>query len=173
MSNPLNKIRISNLRTSQQMWDGVKQGLMNEFYKQSLLRNFYKAFIENAISSGALIDGQITQEETDAILPIALQVLPTDNPDTPFVDESMSLEEFIELHNRYLDPDAPPGTWWIKGELLNIENPEASLNDRLASVADEMRKILGLSSIADGEIDAIDSEIKDLELVQENENRSI
>lgn len=166
-TNPLLKIRIANLRTSQSMWASTSLLLSDQIYAVGLLRKFYETIVANL--GPALADGVVTlQERDDAINTTLGQVLPVNDPNTPG-DESVSVAQFMEWHDRFLDPDGQ--LLWLDNE--DIQNPDEIIDSRLADLAGEIRKLLGMKELAIGEIDTIENQIQDIELLQENETNSI
>ena len=156
--------RINTLRDSQNMWGSTRIQLSDQIYSVSLLREFYKAVVANL---GPYLegDGVVTPSERDELINNSLgQVLPVDNPNTA-IDESVSPGEFMEFHDKFLDPDGQ--LLWLDN--VDIQNPNEILDRHLADLDTEIRKLVGLQGLTQDEMDAIVGQIARIEVLMDSE----
>ena len=146
-SNPLHQTRINSLRDSQRMWADTKSQLGDQIYSIGLIRKWYKEYLAN------VTEGMPYEQARDD----AYSVLPVDDPDTESYDESVSSGEFNDWWDRYV------------GIALAVPFTSEQAEQIDATVAAEIGKLVGLQGLADGEIDAIDGEIKDIEILQQSD----
>lgn len=150
MGNPLNGPRMNALLSSQSTWQAVSDAMSsNQIYYMGLLRNFYNTWVTQGYDA-------------------AKATLPDDDPKTPSINEGVTEEELGNKANQYLGKPTDGSAGWIPvpGSNTSPEDTNELLQNNMDIVKDKVRLYLGQKSLADGEVDALESQIKQLEIEQ-------
>lgn len=145
MSNPLNQVRLGSLRGELEVKRAVKQRLMDDVADVALLKNFF----QTAVSSGF----------TQAIID-----LPDDNPDTPNINEEVTLGDIQETFHEIFPTGSFPDTNQEASQMLG------ELDEINQNVMAKLRNLLGNISMINTDMDDIQREIKDINAAQQSES---
>lgn len=149
-SDPTLSIRIDNARTDQNTLNATKQKLNENLADIVLLKQVFSNW-ENAYNSNGGDNAAAYQE--------ALKSLPSDNPDTPDYNESVSEGDFIKKAEQYF------GKSW---QDINPKDVDGIQND-LQTIQNKVREYLGKSASVDMELDDTETEIDDLTAIQKSQ----
>ncbi len=153
MGNPLSATRMDMLNSSKAMWQTVSDSMSsNQIYYMSLLRNFYSAWVNSGYDA-------------------AKATLPKDNPATHDVNEEVTETMLGEKANHFLGKPTNGSAGWIPtpGGNTSPDDLNKLLQSNIGVVKAKVQEYLGQKSIADDEADAIDGQIKQLEIEQESD----
>ena len=123
-------------------WRPVRQKVADQMYDVALLQKFFKEWAQS------MENGETSEEGYND----ALDILPKDNPDTPFLDESVSeaqlKEKFQAIFKEPMEPSSFPDAEALKNQ-----------SDKLQG---EIRRCLAQQFSMDSNINAIQAEIDNL-----------
>ena len=143
--NPLTQVRLGALRGELEVKRAVKQRLMDDVAEVVLLRNFF----QTATSSG---------------FPQAITDLPDDNPDTPGVNEEVTVSDIHEAFQEIFPGGSFPDTRAEASEMVE------EINAINTSVMNKIRQLLGNVSMINTAMDDITREIKDINNLEKSDS---
>ncbi len=147
MGNPLTGTRMNALLSSQGTWQTVSDAMStNQIYYMGLLRTFYSTWVSQGYDA-------------------AKGTLPKDNPDTD-ANEAVTEAELGNKANKYLGKPTNGSAGWIPvpGGNTSSEDLDKLLQGNIDTVKTQVRLYLGQKSLADDEVDAIQSQIDQLNI---------
>lgn len=140
VSDPALASALSGKRYSSQTWRNVGYRLTEDIYDIALLRNFFQTWV----SSG---------------YPAAVDSLPEDDPSTPNTNEAISEADLQKRAEEFF------GKPWSQ-----INNADvAQLQNNVSAIMGKIRELLARKREVDGIVYDLDTEIKQIQFIQQSE----
>jgi hypothetical protein len=138
VSNPYLAADLAGKRSSKGTWSAVGQRLTEDLYEIALMRNFFQVWINQGY-------------------PQAVDSLPDDNPGTP-VNEAISEADMQKRAEEFF------GKPWSQINNSDVAQLQNSVGELMAKI----RNLLARKSLVNGIVYDLDTEIKQIQLLQQS-----